>query len=226
MRCADCNVDIPEIYNKCPLCGSKSSDIAPLIPGIITAEYPKVKTQPKKINVFPVFILIWLLTSAFAFLLNNTGIISDTVFGLIFTLIPLLWTLIGRPLFVKQGFKGNYIVMNFYTLNLAAIVFGSIFGRNERYYMLALPTIVMALIVFLYIFTEITERNNVYKTAPYTVLFIVYCIVAGIISFIITRLNPIIWILPVLCCVFVLALAYHSNPQKTINELKAKFSIQ
>lgn len=41
MRCPDCNVDLGEEYTRCPLCGAKASEEAPVLKGFKTAEYPQ-----------------------------------------------------------------------------------------------------------------------------------------------------------------------------------------
>lgn len=39
MRCNKCNVDLPESYTRCPLCGSKPTDCEPKITGLNTVPY-------------------------------------------------------------------------------------------------------------------------------------------------------------------------------------------
>ena len=41
MRCNDCGVDLGEGYTRCPLCGAKASEEAPVLKGFKTAEYPQ-----------------------------------------------------------------------------------------------------------------------------------------------------------------------------------------
>lgn len=58
MRCKNCNVDLGESYERCPLCGEKASDEAAVLEGFETAEYPEYdeKTayiKPKISCAFP-----------------------------------------------------------------------------------------------------------------------------------------------------------------------------
>ena len=40
MRCRECNVDLSELYTKCPLCGAKAYDDESRIKDINPAPYP------------------------------------------------------------------------------------------------------------------------------------------------------------------------------------------
>lgn len=40
MRCKQCNVDLPETYTRCPLCGNTPSDEEPKIKGLQAVPYP------------------------------------------------------------------------------------------------------------------------------------------------------------------------------------------
>ncbi len=43
MRCIKCDVDLGEHYEICPLCASSAADVPPILEGIKTSEYPKIK---------------------------------------------------------------------------------------------------------------------------------------------------------------------------------------
>lgn len=51
MRCKNCNVDLPETYTICPLCGEKASDGEPKFKDIKYVSYPR--GQYKLIPVEP-----------------------------------------------------------------------------------------------------------------------------------------------------------------------------
>ena len=40
MRCRECNVDLSEIYTKCPLCGAEAHNDEGRVKGISPAPYP------------------------------------------------------------------------------------------------------------------------------------------------------------------------------------------
>lgn len=40
MRCKHCNIDLPETYTRCPLCGNAPSDEEPKIKGFEAVPYP------------------------------------------------------------------------------------------------------------------------------------------------------------------------------------------
>ena len=226
MRCIKCNVDLPDTYKKCPLCESSASDALPLIADIKTAEFPKVKTEPKKTDKFIVFLLVWCIVSLIGYALLSMNIITKVVFGIVFTAIPLVWTVIGRPLFIKHYFRGNYIVVNFYSLTLAAVVFGRISEATEGYYMTAIPLIAAFIGLLLLILTPFIDRKNFYRAAPYAVLLTAYSIVGGIIGFVSTGIIPLYWFDPIIVCLVLLAVSFIKCKEKTKEELKAKFSIQ
>ncbi|MBR3816652.1 MAG: hypothetical protein IKJ27_07995 [Clostridia bacterium] len=53
MRCKHCNVDLPETYTRCPLCGNTPSDEEPRIKDLEAIPYPDKKineaaTKPEK----------------------------------------------------------------------------------------------------------------------------------------------------------------------------------
>lgn len=75
MRCKECNVDLGEIYTKCPLCGATAVDEAPVLENITTAEYPKyenIKKTKRKSN-YPLKHLLRIggIVSAFCLLIGS-----------------------------------------------------------------------------------------------------------------------------------------------------------
>jgi len=130
MRCRECNVDLPDNYTACPLCGAMPSDDAVLIQGVRTAEYPKAKAEPFKRNPFPIFVAVWLGLSAISFLLYKLNMIEAYVSASVFCLIPCIWTLFIRPFLIKQLYAGNFIVMNLFPFALTCMVF----QESETYF--------------------------------------------------------------------------------------------
>ena len=49
MRCSNCNVDLGESYETCPLCGAPAADVPPVLTAITEAPYPEgPKKAPKE----------------------------------------------------------------------------------------------------------------------------------------------------------------------------------
>ena len=48
MRCDKCNVDLPESYTRCPLCGSKPVDCEAKIKGMNAVDYSDRKAMPSE----------------------------------------------------------------------------------------------------------------------------------------------------------------------------------
>lgn len=226
MRCTNCNADLPEFYKKCPLCENAATDTPPLIPGIATAEYPRVKTQPKRLNVFPVFLIVWLAVSLVGILLLKLSFINEGGFAAIFMLLPLLWTAIGRPLFVKHYFSGNYILMNFYSLSLAALSFGLASDEKELFSCISLSLVATIIPLSLLAFLLLGSREEIYRASPYAILLTAYSLICAVVFFVITGLAALIWLLPAVSSLVLLLTAKKLSPEKSIQEIKAKFSIQ
>lgn len=50
MRCNKCNVDLPENYTRCPLCGSAPVDCETKIKGMIAVPYSDLPVTPTEKN--------------------------------------------------------------------------------------------------------------------------------------------------------------------------------
>lgn len=226
MRCNECKVDLPEFYKKCPLCGCESTNEEPMIPDIMTAEYPKVKTEPVRINPFPVFIIIWAVFSVLSFILFKKNIINNSAFVIISSLPPVIWTLFLRPIFIRQYYKGNYIVMNLFSFGYTLLLAEIVLNLSAEYLNIFSVTFVSFIIVGLFIMNETTNKEHMHRIAPYCVLLLFYSIISALLIFLFKDIIPYLWLIPILLCVFAFIRAYKKSGFRTIEELKAKFSIQ
>lgn len=225
MRCRECNVDLPKEYTACPLCGGKVSDDKPLIEGIVLAEYPKVKTEPYKRNPFPVFLLIWALVSAVSFVLFRKEVVNANVFSLLVSVVPMIWTLVFRPLMVKQLYVGNFIMMNLYPLALCGFVYCLVKDALNFYFISFLPAVFILALLALAV-VVFSKPKDCRRASPYFVLSGVVGVAAEIAAAI-TRYDLLnAWLIVVLICIVMLTVLFCKAPKETKEELKAKFSIQ
>lgn len=226
MRCRECNVDLPETYTACPLCGAKASPDEPVLKGIRTAEYPKIETEPFKKDPFRVFMGIWLAVSAISIALCAAGLTSTLLAAGTICTVALVWTMLGRPLFVKQLYAGNYIVMNWFPLALFSIAVSKI--QHEDITLALTGYLPMSSIAVLAALTVLilVKPKSAKRAAAYPVLFTVLSVIAGIITVVKADTLPLLWLAVLLICACILALLFFINPTATKEELKAKFSIQ
>ena len=226
MRCRECNVDLPETYTACPLCGTKASPDAPVIEGIRTAEFPKLEAAPFKKDPFRVFAGIWLAVSALCLILSGIGFISKLLAAGIICTVALVWTLIGRPLFVKQLYAGNFIVMNWLPLALFSVAVSKI--QYESIVPALMGYLPMCSIAVLFALTVLilVKPKRAKRAAAYPVLFAVLSVVAGIVTAVKGEQMPFLWLAVIVLCACILALLLFMNPTATKEEIKAKFSIQ
>ena len=161
MRCRNCNVDLPDTYTVCPLCSGKASPDEALIGGLRLAEFPDVKTEPYKRDPFPIFMGIWLAVSLISLLLFKLQVITQPILAAVVCLVPLVWTLIGRPLMVKQPYAGNFAMMNVYPLTLACLWFGKIhFGDYKTPFASFVPFCFIAVLVALAVIMLVDIRHE------------------------------------------------------------------
>ena len=226
MRCRECNIDLPDNYTKCPLCSSEVFDDECLMKDIRTAEYPKAKAKPAKRNPFPIFVLIWFVLSAVAFVLYKLQIIEPLFAGSVFCAVPCGWTLLIRPFLIKQLYVGNFIVMNLFPLSLSSVVLdkivnGSFLKSFETYLPLCALLVFVALLLLVFIKPKKSKR-----AASYPVLMLPVSAVAIIVLGITEREIPYLWCAVLVLCAFILAYLFLTKPRETKDELQAKFSIQ
>ncbi len=226
MRCRECNVDLPDNYTACPLCGAKPFDDPLLIQGIRTAEYPKAQPKPFKRNPFTVFVIVWLGLSAISFLLLKLNIIEAYVSASVFCLIPCIWTLFVRPFLIKQLYHGNFVIMNLFPFALICTVFDKLMNGNfEQSLLTYLPICSLAVFAVLLILVIAKPKKNK-RAASYPVLMMPVGIVAAVTLGITRNTVPYLWCAVVALCVIILAILLVTKPNETKQELKAKFSIQ
>lgn len=225
MRCRECNVDLPKEYTSCPLCGGKVSEEAPLIEGIRLAEYPKVKTEPYKRNPFPVFIIIWALTVLTGIILYKTQMISENLFAFIISVVPAVWTLIFRPLLVRQLYAGNYVMMNLYPVLLGGFVFCLLKEKLDYFFTCFFPVAVVAVLVALMVIIFL-QPKVCKRAAPYSVLTGALSVIMCVVLFFANKTVPFAWLGVLVICIGILVILFCKSPKETKEEIKAKFSIQ
>ncbi len=226
MRCRECNVDLPETYTTCPLCGTKASADPAVIKDIRVAEYPKLAPQPFKKDMFRVFVCIWSAISVLCIILCKIGLISQMLTAGIVCTIALVWTLIGRPVYVKQLYAGNFIVMNWWPLALFSVAISKIqYGSILAALICYLPMCSIAVLVALTVLI-LVKPKNAKRAAAYPVLFIILSVIAGIVTAVKGNHMPLLWLAVIVLCVCIIALLLFMNPKATKEEIKAKFSIQ
>jgi len=222
MRCNKCNIDLPDFYTKCPLCDSKTINEKPLIENILTAEFPKVKPEKKKVNALVVFLIVWLVCAVIGAFLYKT---NSVIFNVLFCAPPVIWTLILRPVFIRQLYNGNYIVINLFSFNLTVLVVGLSFDMSNTYYTASFP-IVALMIIFALLTYSFLRKETSFRAGPYCVLLALYNVIGAIALYLVTKENQLLWLVPLAVTVIIFILIYRNNPERTKEEIKAKFSIQ
>ena len=226
MRCRECNVDLPETYTACPLCGAKASPDEPVLKGIRTAEFPKLKTEPFKKDPFHVFLVIWLVISAISIALCATGLTSKLLAAGTICTVALVWTLLGRPFLVKQLYAGNYIVMNWLPLALFSVAVSKIQHEDITLALTGyLPISSIAVLVALTVLI-LAKPKRAKRAAAYPVLFAVLSVIASVITIAKTAAVPFLWLAVIVICACILALLFFMDAKATKEEIRAKFSIQ
>ena len=140
--------------------------------------------------------------------------------------VPFIWTLVFRPVFVKQLYAGNFIVMNLLPLSLASFVYSSIrYGDMLPALVGFMPVSCIAVLVALTVLI-IAKPKKSKRAAAYPVLFAVLGVILGITTFIRFHSVPFLWLGVIVISACVLGLVFFMNPEAAKEELKAKFSIQ
>ncbi len=226
MRCRECNVDLPENYTICPLCNSKTYDDAPLIEGVRTAEYPKVKIKKHKRNPFPFFLALWISCALLSIVLFRIGVIDKWILATGICLLPCIWTLIVRPITVKQLYSGNFVVMNFYSFALVCafvsyIEEGSLQICFKSYLPVCFILVMTALIAVIFV-----DFKNCKRASSYAVLGILLSMIMLAVCFIKYHIFAYLWLVAIGINAVILIFLLCIKNYETIEELKAKFSIQ
>ena len=225
MRCRECNVDLPKEYTSCPLCGGKVSEDEPLIEGIAFAEYPKVKTEKYKRDPFLVFLAVWAVFSASAVVLFKAGKVDSNVFALLVSLVPLVWTLIFRPLTVRQPYEGNYVIMNLFPLALGGFLYCLIKQAMSYFFVTVLP-LAFVLVLAALLVVVVIRPKNAKRASSYAVLSGISGVAAEIAVVIAGYDFLNAWLIEIFICAVILVILFCRWPKETKEELKAKFSIQ
>ena len=226
MRCKNCNVDLPEEYTHCPLCNEKAINEEPLIKGIKIAEYPKVETFPYKRNAFMKFIVLWAVAVIASFVLYKTNVINNVNFSVIAIFPACVWTLLVRPFKVKQLYKGNYIVMNFYPFALMFSLYSFVStGKIIEAFTIYLPLISIIVITALGICIFASKKDNK-RAAPYPIFMGILSIIGLLLTLILKSEFSMYWFINLCISAILLVYLLVANGVATKDELKAKFSLQ
>ena len=224
MRCRKCNVDIAEEYIRCPLCCSEAFNDEPLINGIVTAEFPRITEKKKTLNLFPVFLAVWAVVGVISVILHKTGLMTDFSASLMFSVVPFIWTLILRPLFIRQFYKGNYIVMNFYPMALFICVYGYFSELDFSFYSFYLAAVTFIVCFLLFVYVLFRKKDSV-RSSSYFVLLTAFSAIFILVGFINSSFDSA-WIYPIIISVAGILLLFSRYNTSLFEELKAKFSIQ
>lgn len=225
MRCRECNIDLPENYTACPLCGAKTSPDAPKIEGIRYSECPKVATAKYVPSAFPFFLGLWAITLVLGLALQKAGLLTALQGAVVCSVLPLCWTLIGRPLFVKQLYKGNYIIMNLWSFAFAGYMTGKATEAAADGFSVLVPAACCVVMLALFVYTFI-DRRNAKRAAPYAVLTAVFSLVALLAVALKYGLMAPLWIAVFAVSELILAVLFRTQREAVTQELRAKFTIQ
>lgn len=225
MRCRECNVDLPENYTACPLCGAKTHPDEPTIQGIRYSECPRVETEKYKRNPFFVFLGVWAVVAVAALVLLKVGVLTKMIAAGLCCVIPLLWTLVGRPLLVKQLYVGNFVVMNIWSALLTCFVFGKINNAVADTFAKDVPSCCLVILLALFV-TVFAVSKHAKRAAPYAVLFGVGSLVGLIAVAVRFQLFAPIWLASAVLSGVLLVYLLVRYKAATKEELAAKFSIQ
>ena len=225
MRCRECNIDLPENYTACPLCGAKTYADEHKIKGIRYSECPKVKTQKYRPSAFPFFLALWAITAIVGFVLQKMNVIDAVQAAFVYSVLPLLWTLIGRRLFVRQLHGGNYIIMNIWSLTFFAFVLGKAYEAPADGFVTAVPIGVMCILLSL-LFSALIDKQHGHRCAPYAVLTGAGSVLAlAVIGIKYGTFAPL-WLCALGASAFVLGVLVLRYKTRATEEIKAKFTIQ
>lgn len=225
MRCRECNIDLPANYTACPLCGAKTSPDEHKIPGIRYSECPKVKTEKYKPSAFPFFLALWGASIVVGLILKNFNIIDAVQAAVVYSVLPLLWTAIGRRFFVKQLHGGNYIIMNVWSLTFFAFVLGKALQMPADGFATGVPIVVTILLGAL-LLTALLDKQHGHRNAPYAVLTGVFSLVAILVIALKEGFFAPMWLAVLGASAVVLVVLLLRYKDRTKEEIKAKFTIQ
>lgn len=225
MRCRECNIDLPENYTACPLCAAKTHPDAHKIKGIRYSECPKVKTEKYKPSAFPVFLILWAVSAVAGLALQHAGILDAVQTALVCSVVPLLWTAIGRPLFVKQLYVGNYIMMNIWSLTFAAVILGKAFDAQADGFATGVPIACLSVLIALFTIVLVHPKDGK-RAASYPVLTGVGSVIALVAVGIKFNVFAPLWLGVLAVSALLLAFILCKYKDAAKQELKAKFTIQ
>lgn len=225
MRCRECNIDLPENYTACPLCGAKTHADEHKIKGIRYSECPKVATEKYKPSAFPFFLALWAVAGIIGWCLQKLNIIDAVQAAFVYSILPLLWTVLGRRIFVKQLHGGNYVIMNIWSLTFFAFLLGKAMHVPVDGFATAVPIGVMFVLVTLLICALIDKKHG-HRSAPYAVLTGAGSLLGLLVIGIKEGFFAPLWLGALIASAVVLGILLIRYKKKAAEEIKAKFTMQ
>ena len=225
MRCRDCNIDLPENYTACPLCGAKTYADEHKIKGIRYSECPKVKTEKYRPSAFPFFLALWAVAGIVGLVLQKLNVLDAMQAAFVYSAVPLVWTLVGRCLFVKQLHAGNYVIMNIWSLTFFEMMLGRANNVPLNGFATAVPNVVIFVLIAVLICALIDKKHG-HRNAPYAVLTAAGSLLAMAVIGIREGFFAKLWLAALGASVIVLGILLLRYKKKAAQEIKAKFTIQ
>ena len=153
------------------------------------------------------------------------NVIDAVQAAFVYSVLPLLWTLIGRRLFVRQLHGGNYIIMNIWSLTFFAFVLGKAYEAPADGFVTAVPIGVMCILLSL-LFSALLDKQHGHRCAPYAVLTGAGSVLAlAVIGIKYGTFAPL-WLCALGASAFVLGVLVLRYKTRATEEIKAKFTIQ
>ena len=225
MRCDKCNVDLGENYVACPLCGAKATNTEPLIPDQRVAEYPLVTPKKRYPDAFYVFLAVWAAIGAFTFALRTFGSLDDNSFTRVLWAVPCLWTLIGRPIFIRQPYFGNYLAIDILPLSVFTIFLVKALNPDSHSAICVYMPLLFISALLIMVIGVLFKKQSGRRVAPYTVLFAAAGIIGAIVCAVATESTPVVWLIELAFSVLILVVSLACFRSVAAEEIKAKFRV-
>lgn len=226
MRCKSCNVDLSEGAKKCPLCGEPAVNEEPVLQGLQTAYYPKVKYKKPMPNFNLIFVVVWVLASLGVFIFDLFCSNGDYTYSLFtVTLIPCIWSLLLRPMYTSKYYFGRYLVTDvIFLIPWAIVLCAKMFNNLQVAFSFVAPAILIAALL-IFMFEAIFVKKDRVNAPIFVVMVGGLSAVMLVISLFIKDILWVAYLVPVALSVFVLILLWALEPKKVRQELKARLHI-
>ncbi len=224
MRCKICNIDVSENTKRCPLCGADTVEEAPLLPGIKTAYYPKVKYKKPQPPYNLISTLAWFVLSLLTLFFDiyaNDGDLSLTLF--VATTIPCIWSFLLRPMYTHYYYFGRYIVSDTIFLSLWTLVISS------RIFESAIPAVsymipaVLTIAVLVFLFSALFVKKDAFRAPPFILMLGGLALLMSVITVFISGVKFYFYLIPLALALVSVAILFAVTPKKVKEELQARF---